>query len=178
MRAARTDKGVHAAGNVLSLKMSMPGDDIVRDINSHLPDQIRVWGKQMMDNNGMGVLRTKLGYVPTKRSFHAKTQCDSRIYEYLLPTYAFMPPAPKELSDTPRSDNDLKIFQGDVEKYIPRSTPEELRAKDGYRISEQQLAQFREALSKFVGTHNFHNYTIGRGAKDKSCNRYIMDIKV
>lgn len=161
MRAARTDKGVHAAGNVLSLKMSMPGDDIVRDINSHLPDQIRVWG-----------------YVPTKRSFHAKTQCDSRVYEYLLPTYAFMPPAPRELSDTPRSDNDLKIFHGDVEKYIPRSTPEELRAKDGYRISEQQLAQFREALSKFVGTHNFHNYTIGRGAKDKSCNRYIMDIKV
>lgn len=45
MRAARTDKGVHAAGNVLSLKMSMPGDDIIRDINSHLPDQIRVWGK-------------------------------------------------------------------------------------------------------------------------------------
>ncbi|KAI7879567.1 tRNA pseudouridine synthase [Lichtheimia hyalospora FSU 10163] len=134
MRAARTDKGVHAAGNVLSLKMSMPGDDIIRDINSHLPDQIRVWG-----------------YVPTKRSFHAKTQCDSRVYEYLLPTYAFMPPAPRELK---------------------------LRAKDGYRINEQQLAQFREALSKFAGTHNFHNYTIGRGAKDRSCNRYIMDIKV
>lgn len=45
MRAARTDKGVHAAGNVLSLKFQIPSDDIVEKINSYLPDQIRVWGK-------------------------------------------------------------------------------------------------------------------------------------
>lgn len=45
MRAARTDKGVHAAGNVVSLKMCLPEGDVVKDINSHLPDQIRVWGE-------------------------------------------------------------------------------------------------------------------------------------
>ncbi|KAI9310648.1 pseudouridine synthase, partial [Dichotomocladium elegans] len=161
MRAARTDKGVHAAGNIISLKMSTPGDDIVGAINAILPDQIRVWG-----------------YVPTKRSFHAKTQCDSRVYEYLLPTYAFMPPSPKPVTAEPTSSTDLKIMQGEEIRYIPRSTPEELRAKDAYRITPDLLEQFRTAMRKFKGTHNFHNYTVGRSPKDKSCMRYMMSIEV
>lgn len=45
MRAARTDKGVHAAGNVVSLKFIGEDPDVVSKINSYLPDQIRVWGK-------------------------------------------------------------------------------------------------------------------------------------
>lgn len=46
MRAARTDKGVHAAGNILSLKMNIPNEEtLISDINSVLPEQIRVWGK-------------------------------------------------------------------------------------------------------------------------------------
>ncbi len=45
MRAARTDKGVHALGQVVSLKMvEVPGVDMVAEINAHLPPQIRVWG--------------------------------------------------------------------------------------------------------------------------------------
>jgi hypothetical protein len=46
-RAARTDAGVHAAGNVVSLKMitDVPGiDDIVARINEELPPEIRLWG--------------------------------------------------------------------------------------------------------------------------------------
>lgn len=46
-RAARTDAGVHAAGNVVSLKMiiTIPGvKDIVSRINEELPPEIRVWG--------------------------------------------------------------------------------------------------------------------------------------
>ncbi|KAI9495703.1 pseudouridine synthase [Zychaea mexicana] len=161
MRAARTDKGVHAAGNVLSLKMSTPGDDVVKEINSHLPDQIRVWG-----------------YVVTKRSFHAKTGCDSRIYEYLLPSYAFMAPSPKELKKEQEHEDDLKLVYGNEVFYLPRSTPEEIKAKEAYRINEEDLASFREAMGMYQGTHNFHNYTIGRGALDKSCLRYIMSTKV
>ncbi|KAI7856226.1 pseudouridine synthase [Circinella umbellata] len=161
MRAARTDKGVHAAGNVLSLKMSMPGDDIVRDINSHLPEQIRVWG-----------------YVVTKRSFHAKTGCDSRIYEYLLPSSIFMGPSKRKIAKEQVNENDLKLVYGEEVYYIPRSTPEENKVKESYRISEETLTKFREAMKMYQGTHNFHNFTIGRGAADKSCNRYIMSTKV
>ncbi|RUO95553.1 pseudouridine synthase, partial [Jimgerdemannia flammicorona] len=43
MRAARTDKGVHAAGNLLSMKMVIGEPDIVKRINEELPEQIRVW---------------------------------------------------------------------------------------------------------------------------------------
>ena len=47
MRCARTDKGVHAAGNLLSLKMQIPGDyDVIERANSFLPEQIRIWGNQ------------------------------------------------------------------------------------------------------------------------------------
>jgi tRNA pseudouridine38-40 synthase len=46
-RAARTDAGVHAAGNVVSIKMiiDVPGvPDIVLRINEELPPEIRLWG--------------------------------------------------------------------------------------------------------------------------------------
>ncbi|PQE21678.1 tRNA pseudouridine synthase a protein [Rutstroemia sp. NJR-2017a WRK4] len=78
VRCARTDKGVHAAGNVLSLKLIVEDPNVVENINAHLPDQIRVWG-----------------IVRTTGSFNCYQTCDSRWYEYLIPTYSFIPPHPK-----------------------------------------------------------------------------------
>jgi tRNA pseudouridine38-40 synthase len=46
-RAARTDAGVHAAGNLVSMKLitAIPGvEDFVARINEELPPEIRVWG--------------------------------------------------------------------------------------------------------------------------------------
>ena len=77
VRCARTDKGVHAAGNVISLKLIIEDRDIVEKINSNLSPQIRVWG----------ILRTT-------GSFSCYQACDSRWYEYLIPTYSFLPPHP------------------------------------------------------------------------------------
>lgn len=45
-RAARTDAGVHAAGNVVNMKLitSPPGvDDLIGAVNDNLPSDIRVW---------------------------------------------------------------------------------------------------------------------------------------
>ncbi|KAK7207409.1 tRNA pseudouridine synthase A [Myxozyma melibiosi] len=80
MRAARTDKGVHAAGNVISAKLIIEDEDIVEKINSHLPEQIRVWG----------ITRTTNG-------FDCHKHCGSRIYEYLIPSFSFLPPRPTSL---------------------------------------------------------------------------------
>ncbi|KAF1927415.1 pseudouridine synthase [Didymella exigua CBS 183.55] len=77
VRCARTDKGVHAAGNVISLKLIIEDDDIVDKINAHLSEQIRVWGIQR-----------------TTGSFSCYQACDSRWYEYLIPTHSFLPPHP------------------------------------------------------------------------------------
>ncbi|ORY99045.1 pseudouridine synthase [Syncephalastrum racemosum] len=162
MRAARTDKGVHAAGNILSLKINIPNEEtLIDDINSILPEQIRVWG-----------------YVVVQRSFNCRTACDSRVYEYLLPSAAFMPPTNKEATKEAQNPTDVKLQCGDEIRYAPRSTDEELKEKDNYRIDKDTLEKFREAMGMYVGTHNFHNYTIGRGFRDKSCYRFLKSIKV
>lgn len=76
-RCARTDKGVHAAGNVISLKLIIEDEDIIDKINEALPEQIRVWGIQRTNN-----------------SFNCYQYCDSRFYEYLMPSYCLLPPHP------------------------------------------------------------------------------------
>lgn len=78
VRCARTDKGVHAAGNVISLKLIIEDPEIVQKINAALPPQIRVWGIER-----------------TNASFSCYQTCDSRWYEYLIPTHSFLPPHPQ-----------------------------------------------------------------------------------
>lgn len=53
-RAARTDAGVHAAGNLVSLKLitQIPGvPDVVAATNKLLPPEIRVWGIVRVQNS-------------------------------------------------------------------------------------------------------------------------------
>ncbi|KAI2626774.1 pseudouridine synthase [Hypoxylon sp. NC1633] len=78
VRCARTDKGVHAAGNMLSLKLIIEDPDVVKKINDNLPPQIRVWGIQRTNN-----------------AFSCYQSCDSRWYEYLMPSYCLLPPHPE-----------------------------------------------------------------------------------
>ncbi|XP_054450312.1 pseudouridylate synthase 1 homolog isoform X2 [Pteronotus mesoamericanus] len=70
-RCARTDKGVSAAGQVVSLKVWLI-DDILEKINSHLPAHIRI-----------------LGLKRVTGGFNSKNRCDARTYVYMLPTFAF-----------------------------------------------------------------------------------------
>jgi hypothetical protein len=53
-RAARTDAGVHAAGNLVSLKLitQIPGvPDVVAAVNNLLPPEIRIWGIARVQNS-------------------------------------------------------------------------------------------------------------------------------
>ncbi|XP_070780649.1 pseudouridylate synthase 1 homolog [Enoplosus armatus] len=72
-RCARTDKGVSAAGQVVSLKLRLI-EDIIAKINEHLPQQIRV-----------------LGLKRVTQGFNSKNNCDARTYAYMLPTVALSP---------------------------------------------------------------------------------------
>ncbi|XP_038588920.1 tRNA pseudouridine synthase A isoform X2 [Micropterus salmoides] len=72
-RCARTDKGVSAAGQVVSLKLRLI-EDIIEKINEHLPPQIRV-----------------LGLKRVTQGFNSKNNCDARTYSYMLPTVALSP---------------------------------------------------------------------------------------
>ncbi|KAF2015216.1 pseudouridine synthase [Aaosphaeria arxii CBS 175.79] len=101
VRCARTDKGVHAAGNVISLKLIIEEEDIVEKINSHLSEQIRIWGIQR-----------------TTGSFSCYQACDSRWYEYLIPTHSFLPPHPSSFLG--KKLEELAIQKEDLENYRQR----------------------------------------------------------
>ena len=58
------------------------------------------------------------------------------------------------------------------------SVEEDLRRKRSYRITPEQLAALREAAKKFEGSHNFHNFTVGRDFRDRSCQRFLKSIEV
>eukprot|EP00002_Diphylleia_rotans_P017162 TRINITY_DN3328_c0_g1_i6.p1 TRINITY_DN3328_c0_g1~~TRINITY_DN3328_c0_g1_i6.p1 ORF type:complete len:397 (-),score=74.83 TRINITY_DN3328_c0_g1_i6:25-1215(-) len=72
-RAARTDKGVSALGQVVSYKTLMI-PDLIEKINEHLPPQIRA-----------------LDFTRVTGGFNAKNHCDGRRYSYIIPTFAFAP---------------------------------------------------------------------------------------
>lgn len=68
-RAARTDKGVHALGNLFVMKLALiENADYPTLINKHLPKSIRVFKCQRVT-----------------KGFSAKNACTDRSYEYLLP---------------------------------------------------------------------------------------------
>ncbi|KAI9164502.1 tRNA pseudouridine synthase 1 [Blastocladiella emersonii ATCC 22665] len=151
-RAARTDKGVHAAGQVVNARLVVDHlDDPVAAINAHLPAQIRVWD-----------------VVRVQNSFNSKNHCDGRIYEYILPTYILEPMAgwaARLASARPEGpDNPYQAPEFDLAA-IP--------VNRDYRLPAAQLAALRDILAGFTGTNNHHNFTIGKSAKDPSCQRYI-----
>ncbi|KAG4305787.1 hypothetical protein PORY_000697 [Pneumocystis oryctolagi] len=216
-RAARTDRGVHAACNVISLKMIIDQPGLLEAINAALPKTIRMWG----------ITRT-LG------SFNPKTFCDSRIYEYLVPSYVFLPPYPMSLlaqriakhretineenaawihgneytlyckdsqniwsteekensvtlKKTSLSDEiiDIKLKEKSLEFIQPEKSKEkeemrriELEKKKKYRISAERLELVRNAFKIFEGSHNFHNFTIGKPFDNKSVYRVIRSFTV
>lgn len=245
VRCARTDKGVHAAGNVVSLKMIVEDPDIVQKINEKLSPQIRVWG-----------------YELTTGGFSCYQLCDSRVYEYLMPSHCLLPPHPstyiaKKIVEHAEKKGDLdavKARQEEVagyweevdEKYIKpilESVPEDIRqvvekslyldeenegptekeekeedlsappqepeepstekkpfvmdprqrqildtikaiktayttARRTYRVPPSRVARLQEALSRYVGTKNFHNYTIQKTHNDPSAQRHIKSFNV
>ncbi|CCJ30624.1 unnamed protein product, partial [Pneumocystis jirovecii] len=218
-RAARTDRGVHAACNLISLKMIIEQQNLLETINAALPESIRMWS----------ITRT-LG------SFNPKTFCDSRIYEYLVPSYVFLPPYPKSFlaqritkhrEIINKEKNSVWIYGNeymlyckdkkdiwDLEKqhhlknldnetcisnkiinennkeplFTSNQTQEsqekeeerriELKIKKEYRISAERLQLVRDAFKIFEGSHNFHNFTVGKPFNDKSVYRMIRSFTV
>ncbi|RPD64120.1 tRNA pseudouridine synthase [Lentinus tigrinus ALCF2SS1-7] len=165
-RAARTDAGVHAAGNVVSMKLitTIPGvPDLVGRINEELPPEIRLWS----------ILRVQ-------NSFNARTTCDSRKYTYFFPSYLMIPPKPDS-----GLHNSLREQGAETQGHpfweagkSNETSAEDLRRKRAYRITPEQLVALREAAKKFEGSHNFHNFTVGRDFRDRSCQRFLKSIEI
>lgn len=187
-RAARTDRGVHAAGNLLSLKLILqpqglkPGETLVDKVNELLPPFIRIWGVTRVQNG-----------------FNARQSCDSRMYEYLLPTYVFIPPKPgstmhdmlvrirqQELARL--SESEAHVSTTCLDEIIDHpfwkshgTTSEfsvDMAAKKQYRLTPAHLAKIRSIFNRFLGSHNFYNFTVGKEFRDRSCQRFMKKLTI
>jgi len=185
MRAARTDKGVHAACNLVTVKLLEPmGEDSsnwdmwVERLNEVLASKkIRVWSIQRI-----------------MASFHARKDCRSRIYEYLCPTHVFIPPSPTSFmgkmlaqkgvevhpfwtlsSESAMEIDDTSNAAGQIKNKLFQT--ETLR-KRSWRISPVELDRVREIAQAYEGSHNFHNHTSGKDFREQTAHRTIHKITV
>lgn len=168
-RACRTDKGVHAAGNIVSLKALLitKGSEAEWDapwavmrLNEKLPEQMRVFD-----------------IVRVTNSFDSHSQCDSRFYEYVMPTFVLRSVSAEDFfAGVEKQDEPLATTQADDDFDLESSTvlssaeAADLRA---FRLDPDALARLREVLGKYVGTRSFHNFTLGKAARDPSASRFI-----
>jgi tRNA pseudouridine(38-40) synthase len=154
--SARTDKGVHSAAQVCSVKILMVVDDYdhIREmINHRLPPDIRI-----------------LDIKKVSKGFCAKTARDKVRYQYMLPSFLLQDC--NTLHSLCRSaflDGEIQTM--DIEHSILMKIRNDVLP---YRATESSIQKLRDILQKFVGTHSFHNYTNGKSATDASANRYII----
>ncbi|KAI9510491.1 pseudouridine synthase [Russula earlei] len=172
-RAARTDAGVHAAGNLVSLKLitQISGvPDLVAAVNRLLPPEIRVWGINRVQN-----------------SFNARTSCDSRKYTYFFPSYLLIPPKPGSglytTSHCQAVPSSKRLSIDEIHSFWVESPPDsskedDLQRKRRWRTGPEAIQRLREIAQKFEGTHNFHNFTVGREFSDRSTQRHMKKIEI
>lgn len=147
-RAARTDKGVSAARQVVSLKL--PEHAKMEEINKYLPDDIRVFGLRRVT-----------------KGFNSKSQCDARTYSYTLPTYAFLEESPEILSTS--------FTEEDVVKRIEELSTINGKPYTEFRITTEAIEKLRKILKLFEGTHNYYNFTSKVKPIDPRAKRFIIN---
>ncbi|XP_046750450.1 tRNA pseudouridine synthase A isoform X2 [Diprion similis] len=146
-RAARTDKGVSAARQVVSLKL--PEHAKKEDINAFLPEEIRVFGIKRVT-----------------KGFNSKSSCGARSYIYTMPTFAFAKKPPDSEAVDEEFDIDKKIEELSVINGEPFYN---------YRIQPEVLEKVNSVLKLYEGTHNFHNFTSKIKPLDPSAMRYMIE---
>ena len=174
-RAARTDKGVSAVGQVVSFKC-MNADDgntetIVRLINEHLPR-----GKIV----AFGATRVTGG-------FSAKNQCDRRKYEYVVPVRTFDRRFPKKRKRNPvdgddenghdekKNDENAPNGEGlEDEKEDDEENNDTQEGEEPYVFTEEERTKVNDILKHFVGTHNFHNYSTKVDCDTPQARRFVI----
>jgi tRNA pseudouridine(38-40) synthase len=128
MRCGRTDTGVHAIQQVLSLRVdTLNINDPVGRLNELLvPTGIRVFALERV-----------------AKSFDARLSSNGRDYEFALPSFCFA--------------------RG---------------AGDDYRITPDVLAKANAIGARFVGAHNFHNFTTKVSYTDAFARRTVTKMAI
>lgn len=68
---------------------------------------------------------------------------------------------------------DARTYSYTLPTYIFTKDDEEIN-KTSFRLPPERLAELNKLLSMYLGTKNFHNFTIKKKASDRSANRHII----
>lgn len=160
MRAARTDKGVSAICQVVSLMMVLHPDGIVARINANLPSCIRVFGIHRV-----------------VKGFDSRKACDRRRYEYILPAWMFDPAiqAVKVEAEQIESKDDTEPVNTDaeIEKKVDYRTVI-TEGNPDFEFDDDCVTKLTDILKQYEGTHNFHNFTIRQPSTSPQATRFII----
>jgi tRNA pseudouridine38-40 synthase len=155
-RCGRTDKGVHALGQIISVKLVLTPEGLLQRVNGYLTGtDISVLAIERASNN-----------------FCAHTACSSREYEYLLPTSVLRQPA-EDKAGPPAA------AAAGGEEAAPSSASAAAGPSDVSPLTEAECAKLLALFKTFEGTHRFHNFTDGKlSIKDKAAQRYMLSMKL
>lgn len=195
MRACRTDKGVHAAGQVVSLKMLIK-NDIISETSTSSDDQKEDEAKvhQKLAEYIQTFLPSDIrlfGIKRTTNSFHSKEECDSRFYEYLMPTYAlasassepYMNPTPRPFREFVPKEEEETIEDtpnegepADTEEWVNKLSEEDMALMKNYKLEPEKLTKLRSFLKQYEGSKFYHNFTLSKSHNDPSSRRNIISV--
>ena len=153
-RAARTDKGVSAVGQCIALRMVLDPPGVLERINEALPEGFKFFG-----------------YKRVTGGFNAKTMCDRRRYEYVIPTLAF---DPRRCLPRKEVEAEAALAAEAAEQGIDGAVAD---GAEPFVFDEAVRARVNKILGNYCGTHNFHNYTIRVDPNDASAMRYIISFE-
>jgi tRNA pseudouridine38-40 synthase len=163
-QAGRTDKGVHATGQVISLKLSLPTagqqhEGMIERINERLAGSgIRILGCERASNN-----------------FCAHTMCSSREYEYLLPVYVLRRARSAAQPDAAAAPSAERAADPAGDAAIADDAEVDANAP----LSATELERLGGILRSMQGTRRFHNFTDGKIAcTDPQAKRFMIDFSV
>jgi tRNA pseudouridine38-40 synthase len=169
--------------------------DVAEAVNELLPPEIRVWRIIRVQNSFNA--RT-CAFLPSSGVLHYIStilrSCDSRKYTYFFPSYLLIPPKPGSglyetlhrqvvsLSGTPPTATACPpphiVHPFWTDSAPVSSKDDDLQRKRRWRAGTEDVQRLREIAKKFEGTHNFHNFTVGREFSDRSTQRHMKKIEV
>ena len=156
--AARTDRGVHASGQVIAFDTSTGfGDPLPRIINHDLPDDIWVWA-----------------HAEVPSGFDPRRDAVRRDYRYYLYDQGYNVPAMRESSRLFTGTHDFSNFARKIEGAVRTIDRIEVCERDGFIIIDVSAPSFLWNMVRRIAAALEQ---IGAGSQDSSWIRELLDPK-
>jgi tRNA pseudouridine38-40 synthase len=174
-------------------------EELVEKINEHLPPQIRVYGIQRTNNAFNSHIHcdsrvheyiipshcfippkpgsTASTYVRSSESQGREPEPEDTFWDNIVAP-DFYSLLQRQISQRRESEDRLPDLSPEESERLQKMKSDETEAIRSFRISPSRLSRIRSAFNVYIGTHNFHNLTIGVPVHSAHASRYIMSIDI